>query len=124
MLDIKLDPVTWQPVLVAGDLVIVRGDEELVQHIGIQVRTITREWFLDPTAGLLNLKRMFGKGATENEFRTKLIAKIESNEEIQKGSVVVEFTTTDAPARRRSCKWSARKVNGSPLQGIVPLEVP
>lgn len=122
MLDLKLDPETWDVVLEGGDLVWVMGDEELVQHIGIQLKTIVREWFLDPLLGFLDLKRMFGKGASEGYFRAKLIAKVESNEEVSKGSAVIESLT--ATGRSRRVVWAARKVNGNPIRGRVSLRVP
>lgn len=119
MLDLKLDPETWDLAIEGGDFVWIFGDEELIQHINIRLLFILGEWFLDPTRGFVDKKRMFGKNAPESYFRAKLLSEVEAPDGIAKGSAVIESLVQTG--RNRSVTWSARKSNGDPIRGTATL---
>lgn len=121
MIDLKLDPVTWDLAIEGGDLAIVSGADELVQHIGIRLRTILGEWFQDPSIGFLDLKRMYGRPASEAHFRRRLIEEIEADDQVLKGSAVIDALTYERETRARSVSWHARMVSGDPLVGLVSV---
>jgi hypothetical protein len=76
--DIKIDPVTMEIVVVGGDVVVIRGYEEICQAAFIAARVLEGEWFLDPSLGWINVssgpKGMpFGKGKTPSQISARAV---------------------------------------------------
>lgn len=78
--------------LEGGDLVIVAGDDELMQAVHTSLQMLAGEWFLDTTAGLRFFEAIHGKqdpGVPRAEVRRALMA-IEGVEEVVDLSVQVD----------------------------------
>lgn len=52
MIDLKLDPQTWDLVVETDDLVLVEGDAAIGQGVTFALGVFLGEWFLDESQGL------------------------------------------------------------------------
>jgi len=60
-MDLKLDPVTHDLAFDSnGDLVLVDGNDRIVQQIKIRLRTFRGEWFADARAGMPYYQKILG----------------------------------------------------------------
>lgn len=64
MIDVKLTAGEWDLALSdAGDLILIGGSEETVQHIKQRLLTFLGEWFLDLQVGVPWLQKILGKSS-------------------------------------------------------------
>ena len=61
MIDVKLVDAVWDLDIVAGDLVLISGHDDVVQHIKQRLLAFRGEWFLDLGEGLPWLTEILGK---------------------------------------------------------------
>lgn len=61
MLDIQLNPETWDLAIPVDDLVIIESSDETIQHIRQRLQHFQEEWFLDLEAGVPWLQEILGK---------------------------------------------------------------
>ena len=72
MIDIKLDPLTWDLATVDSDLVVARDEDETVQHIRQRLLTFLDEWFLDRSVGVPWLQKILEKQVETTTVETLL----------------------------------------------------
>jgi len=61
VIDVKLVDAVWDLDIVAGDLVLISGHDDVVQHIKQRLLAFRGEWFLDLGEGLPWLTEILGK---------------------------------------------------------------
>jgi phage baseplate assembly protein W len=64
-----------------GNLIMISGDEELIQSVQSILRTRKGEFFLDPEYGL-SYDNLLGKGASEAEIRDDIIEALSKDDRI------------------------------------------
>lgn len=75
MKDLLLDPVTHDLQLINFDLAFADGVDQIAQNLGIRLRFILGEWFLDITAGIPYYEDFFIKAP--NQINVESILKNE-----------------------------------------------
>jgi len=120
MIDIELDTISNDLVFSGFDFSLVDDTRQIMQNLGIRLRFVLGEWFLDITQGIPYFEFFFIKAP--NLIQIESILK----EEIVNTRGIVELIsfTSNYEARRRifSVKFSARSISGEAL--LKELELP
>lgn len=75
-MNLSINPTTLDLDLVAGQLVIVEGQEEIKQHLEQRLRTFLNEWFLDLSIGLPYFEEVLKKQVNTNAIDSIFIDEI------------------------------------------------
>lgn len=99
MIDIQLDPVTWDLSFEASDLLLVEAEDETVQHIKQRLLTFEAEWFLDLSVGLPWIQEILEKPQDINTVEVLLKECIQSSPGVDS---IISFGITEVPQQERS----------------------
>ena len=120
MIDFALDPITNDLVFREFDFDLVDDTKQIIQNLGIRLRFVLAEWYLDITQGIPYYEEFFRKNP--NQIQIESILK----QEIVQTRGIVELISfvADFDKRRRifSVKFSARSISGEEL--LKELELP
>lgn len=75
-MNLSINSLTGDLDLVAGQLVIVEGQEEIKQHLEQRLRTFLNEWFLDLSIGLPYFEEVLKKQVNTNAIDSIFIDEI------------------------------------------------
>lgn len=93
MIDIKMDSTGEIVVGPSGDLMLVAGDDCIIQEIVFRLKTVKGDWLLGPTVGC-SLESFIGK---PNEISTHLEIEQTVLSEISRGGLVQGAQVTAMP---------------------------
>ncbi|MED4977229.1 DUF2634 domain-containing protein [Heyndrickxia faecalis] len=99
-------------VIENGEVVMVDGDEELVQSIRMLLQTRKGEFFLEPEHGL-SFDNIIGKEANQDETHDDIVEAISQEDRIE--SVEKIDFNDDNKARIRSISVELQKADGNAL---------
>lgn len=114
MSDIKLDADGDLFLDDNGSIVLVTGDDAIVQQLKIRFRFALGEWFLDTRLGLPIFQEVLVKNPNLTRVRgiyRQLITTTPGIESIEKFAL-----TLDSPTRKLSLSFTARKTDGELLE--------
>lgn len=96
-----------------GELIMVEGDEELIQCCTIALGTNTGEWFLNPEMGI-DFKSFLGKNVNEEIMRGELARGLLQEDRIESlDDATFEINRT---ARTMTVYFTATGTNGEKIQ--------
>lgn len=75
-MNLSINKTTGDLDLVAGQLVIIEGQEEIKQHLEQRLRTFLNEWFLDLSIGLPYFEEVLKKQVNTNAIDSIFIDEI------------------------------------------------
>lgn len=120
MIDFELDPLTNDLVISGFDFHLVDSSSQIAQNLGIRLRFVMGEWFLDITQGIPYYEEIFRKNP--NQIQIESILK----QEIVQTRGIAELISFEAnfDKRRRvfSAVFSARSIEGEEI--LKEMELP
>lgn len=118
MIDLRLDPDTWD-LVVDSDLYLVVDQPQVVQHIRQRLQTFLGEWFLDLTVGVPWFQRILGKVQYISTVTTILKATVAETTGVKE---VTSFTVAAADAERTlRCTFSCVLTSGETLSDVIEV---
>lgn len=102
------------------NIVMVEGDDELLQAVRINLATNIGEWFLDLDFGL-DYSHIFKKQFNEDRVRAEVVKAVHQEERVRK---VTDYRFEfDRATRTASIYFKFTKLDGAELEGEVELDV-
>lgn len=119
MIDIKLNPATWDLELVQGELTLVTDDDTTVQHIRQRLLAFRAEWFLDLSLGVPWLQEILGKPQDISIVEAELKRCILETPDVAE---LLEFSLDEADGERTiAVNFACRLTSGENVTNIVEI---
>ena len=120
MIDFELDPKTNDLVFTQFDFRLIDDVDQICQNLGIRLRFVLGEWYLDITQGIPYFEVFFKKSPNQIQMESVL------KQEIVNTRGILELTSFesefDSPNRIYSVKFGAKAISGDNI--LKEMELP
>lgn len=121
MIDLALDNITHDLIFENFDLQLFDDTNQISQNLGIRLRFLLGEWYLDITQGIPYYQEIFKKNPNQIQIESALKAEILDTDGVLE---LLKFESLfDRRNRRYSVNFTVRTISGEDLQKELELPV-